>query len=243
MRRKRNRLRLRWKPILWLLFLTTLATGAWFSPATSLRSVRIEGAIPDDRERLKRIVAQLTSTPNVRIDPRITESAVLALPEAQSAVLTRSLFGSALLKVSYRTPVAKLLGHPNVALSDQGVFYKAARIPPDLPQIQLPHDGPPTLLTLSSNWQPQTMAKLAKDVLKLRVSGVIRIQVEEGGVVCLNMSSGRVILGSLDDLDKKLSVLHERLVANPDELSEIEDLVLTAPNNPSFVPRKEKRPQ
>jgi hypothetical protein len=146
------------------------------------------------------------------------------------------------LKVTYRRPVAKLLGHPGVALSDQGVFYKAAQIPSHLPQVQLPNDGPPTLLTIASNWQPQIMAKLAQDVLKLRVSDVIRIQVEEGGVVCLNMNSGRVILGSLENLDKKLSVLRDRLAANPNELSQVEDLILTAPDSPSFVPRKENRP-
>ncbi|MEZ0325038.1 MAG: cell division protein FtsQ/DivIB [Fimbriimonas sp.] len=242
MRRKRKRFSLRPKPILRLLLVLAIAAGIWFSPITSIRSVRIEGAIPSDQERLERIAKRLEGIPNIRIDPRITESEVLKLPEAQWATLTRSLFGSALLKVKYRTPVAKLLGHPGVALSNQGVFYKAAQIPKELPQIQLPSGGPPTLLTLSSNWQPKTMAKLAQDVLKLRVSDVIRIQVEEGGLVCLNMGSGRVILGSIDNLDEKLSVLRDRLAANPNELNEVEDLVLTSPKSPSFVPRKENRP-
>lgn len=241
MRRKRKRSRLRPKPILWLLIMGVAAAGIWWSPITSLRSVRIEGALPSDRNRLEGIAAKLHDIPLIRIDPRVTESEVLENPEVLHAELNRSLFGTGLLKVTYRRPVARLLGHPNILLDPQGVLYKANSTPDTIPQIQLPVNGPPTLLTLTSNGQPQTMAKLAQDVLKLPVSDVIRIQVEPGGVVCLNMGTGRVILGSLDDLDKKLSVLRERLATKPNELNEVQELNLTAPESPSFIPKEHRR--
>jgi cell division protein FtsQ len=218
-----------------------VSAGVWWSPITSLRSVRVEGALPSDEARLGAIVKKLQDIPLIQIDPRRTESEALENPEILKAELTRSLFGTGLLKITYRRPAARLLGHPNVLLDLQGVLYKASSSPQNIPQVQLPDSGPPTLLTLASNWQPRIMAKLAQDVLKLPVSGVIRIQVEPGGVVCLNMGTGRVILGSLDDLDKKLSVLRERLATNPSELNEVQELNLTAPESPSLVPKENHR--
>jgi cell division septal protein FtsQ len=252
MRRKRKRTRLRPKPILWLLLTVAICLGVWYSPITSIRNVRVEGALPSDRDRLGSILKALEDIPVARIDPRVTEGKVLENSAVYQAELTRSLFGTALLKVSYRQPVARLLGHPNVLLDADGVLYRtqvppidgtprAKPVGPFIPQIQLPDNGPPTLLTLAGNWQPKTMAKLAQDVVKLRLSDVIRIQVEPGGVVCLNMGTGRVILGSLDDLDKKLAVLRERLATNPSELDQVQELNLTAPESPSFIPKENSR--
>jgi cell division septal protein FtsQ len=221
-----------------LLLILVVALGIGLSPSTSIKNVRIEGAQASDQERLASIVKKLQDVPNIRIDPRGVESEALMRADVQSAQLTRGLFGSALLKVTYRRPVARLLGHPNVMLSDEGVLYKTDLVPEGLPQVQLPDNGPPTLATLAANWQPQKMAKLAQDALKLGISDVIRIQMDAGDVVCLNMSSGRVILGTLEDLDKKLAVLRERIASNPQELSQIKELNITAPENPSIVPKE-----
>jgi cell division septal protein FtsQ len=238
MRKKRKRRSLRPKPVLWSMLIVLSAIGIWVSPLTAIRRVRIQGALEADRARLESIVASLRDVPCIRIDPRAIEAAVMTLPEIKSADLTRNPFGSALLKVGYRVPVARLLGSPNLLLSEDGVLYPASSVPEGLPQIQLPRGGPPTLATLSGNWEPQKVSKLAQISRTLGSTGVIRIQMSDSGVVSLNLGTERVILGSLDDLDKKISVLKQRMATYPDELAQNEALNLTWPDAPSLIPRR-----
>src|SRR6185312_6427968 len=110
-------------------------------------------------------------------------------------------------------------GSPNVCLTSAGVLYPATVVTANLPLVQLPGAGVPTIAAFASNWQPVSIAKLAVEARKLPFTGVIRISVEDRGVVCLNMGSGRVVLGSTEDLDKKLQVLRTRMAAYPTELS------------------------
>ena len=107
----------------------------------------------------------------------------------------------------------------------------------------MPASGPPTLLTYAGTWQPSSIAALAVYAHEKYPGKDIRIEMNQRGVVCLNIGSGRVILGSCDDLDKKLKVLESRLQKNPQELDGENVLVLTLPSNPTIVPRTvEKKP-
>lgn len=238
MRRKRKRTYIKPKPVIYVLIVIVVAMGIWFSPLTIIRHVRIEGALPGDRDRLSAIVASLKGIPCVRVDPRIVESQALAASDIKSADLSRNPFGSALLKVTYREPAARLFGSPNVLLSKEGVLYPSEQDQTGLPVVQLTRGGPPTLATLAANWQPNLVAKLATEARKIFPTGDVRIEEEQGGVMWLNGGAGRVILGSLNDLDKKLNVLRTRLTKFPDELAENEALDLKNPDNPSLVPRK-----
>jgi cell division protein FtsQ len=236
-KRKKSRLRIKWKPTLWVLTLVTIAAGICFSPITAVRKVRIDGALLPDHDRLEALAKELEGVPCVRIDPRDIESKVLALPEMRTAELSRTPFGSAVLTVRYRVPVARLMGSPDMMLDAEGVLYPSMAPQQGLPVIQLPRGGPPTLATLAANWEPLGFANLATIARTLRPSGVIRIQMSESGVVSLNLDSDRVILGSLEDLDKKIGVLKERMASYPNELSENEALNLTNPDFPSLVQR------
>src|SRR5207244_854433 len=113
------------------------------------------------------------------------------------------------LVVSYRLPVAKLassLSGADLAVDKDGVVYAAPDLPTDLPTISLPYKAPPTLLTLAGNWQSQRLAQLAEDSRAFGPPGGVHIQVDDRGVVTLALTEGRVVLGSCDDLDRKLSV-------------------------------------
>jgi cell division septal protein FtsQ len=236
MRKKRKSIRLKPKPILWALLICVVAAGIAFSPITAVRHVRVEGATPEDRARLEDLLLGLRGVPCVRVDPRVIESRALMLPEMKKADLSRNPFGSALLRVQYRTPVARMMGTPDLFLDAAGVLYPALHPATDLPMVQMPKNGPPTLATFVSNWEPQRIAQLALAARTLQVPGVIRIQMDDRGVVSLNLGTERVIFGSLDDLDKKVSILRQRLAAYPDELKQNDALDLTNPDYPAVIP-------
>jgi hypothetical protein len=161
----------------------------------------------------------------------------MSCPEVDRAEFTRNIFGNALLLVQYRTPVARLADIDGEALSVDGVLYQASELPIDLPTLQLPDGGPPTLVALAGNWQPQKIAGLSVYAHQHYPHIDSKIEINRRGVVCLNIGSGRVILGSCDDLDVKLKTLESWLQRNPQELDQVQELNLTTPTAPAVVPK------
>lgn len=241
MRKKRKKTRLKPKPVIWLFLTMTLIYGIWFSSVTAIRHVRIEGALEGDQQRLQDLIIKLQGIPCIKVNAAEIEASALELQEMKSASFGRSPFGSGLLKVTYRVPVARLFGSPNMLLDASGVLYPSMAVPKNLPQVQLPKGGPPSIVTLAGNWQPERYAKLAIFARSLSPDGVIRIQMGESGVVSLNLDSERVIFGSLEDLDNKVETLKKRMADYPNELSENEALDLTRPDFPSLIPRRRAR--
>jgi len=238
MRKKRKRLNLRPVPCLALALIVNVALGFYFSGITSIVRVRTEGVETSDKGRVEGILAKLKGVPCSRIDSRIIESEIMVGSDVDSAEFTRNIFGNALLTVHYRKPAAKLDSFDNVLLSTNGVLYASAEVPEDLPTLQLPEGGPPTLIAMAGNWQPKDLATLAIYGQEHYPRTVVKIDVDARGVVCLNIGSGRVRLGSCDDLDVKLKTLESRLQRNPQELDQVQELNLTSPGAPSVVPKK-----
>jgi len=234
--KKRNRLRP--APFLWIFLFLNILFGLVFSRMTSAVNVRAASVPAYDQTRVKGILAKLRDVPCLQVNPKKIETEVMALPDVDKAELTRNIFGNALLLIRYRSPVAVLSGQQNVVLSTDGVLYKATELPGDLPVLKLPKGGPPTLVGYGGNWQPGSLAALAVYSRQNYPKTDVVIQVSERGVVCLNIGSGRVILGSCDDLDLKLKTLESRLQKNPQELSEEDELNLTVPSFPAVVPKK-----
>jgi hypothetical protein len=215
-----------------------VAAGLCYSHVTSIVHARTVGVKAFDKARIESILAKLQDIPCMRVDSRLVEGEVMSIPDVDKAEFTRNVFGNALLTVQYRTPVAKLAAIEGEALSIDGVLYHANELPPDLPALQLPQGGPPTLVALEGNWQPQSLAALSVYARRHYPRMEAKIEVNRRGVVCLNIGSGRVVLGSCDDLDVKLKTLESRLQKNPQELDQVEELNLTSPSVPAIVPKK-----
>lgn len=235
----RRRRTIRWKPVFWVLLIPNLIAGAAFSVVTRVRHVAIEGAAPHDRVRLAQIVAQMQDKPVLRQDFRNLEWQVLQAPDVYSAQLSVNPFGFAALKVKYRQPEIRLEDRENVVVDKEGVMYAlpAESMPKDLPTLKLDRGLPPTLLTVAGDWPMARIAQLAPKVRELSKDKGVRIEVDDRGALCLNMGTGRVVLGSTEDLDRKLAVLRQRMADDPGELDRIKELVLTQPDRPSVVPR------
>ena len=235
MRKKRKSIHLRPAPFLWLFLCGNLVAGYYYSKLTSVVHVRTEGVRTFDKDRIEGILAKLHDIPCSKINGRAVETEVMELPEVDHAEFSRTPLGSGFLSVQYRTPVAKLDGPNSVVLSEDGVLYPATEFSEDIPTLQVAKSGPPTLLALAGNWEPERLAELAVYSRAHFPKSEVKITVDDRGSVCLNIGSGRVVLGSCENLQLKLKTLESWLQKYPQGLDQIEELVLIQPTTPATV--------
>ena len=233
----KKRTRLRPAPFITIFLLINLAAGLYASRLTVIRKVRVEGAAEWDRPRLETILEGLRGVPCAQINRFRVESDTLSDSAYRSARLDRNLFGSAVLTVVYRTPVARFNNHLQLAISDEGVIFRSQHLPSDLPTLQLGDGQPATLLTLANDFPSSSIAYLAVHAQAILKPTPFRIEYGTGRGLCLNIGTGQVILGSSANLEAKLGKLQEELRSDPDYLSKIKALNLVEPKNPMTVPK------
>ncbi|RYG38905.1 hypothetical protein EON81_02445 [bacterium] len=239
-KKRRKRVLIEWRPILWILLLGNIAFGLSYSRVTRLTRISVEGATQGDQGRLKEILGSMHDVPCLRINPRNIEALALDHPAVRTVELTRNIFGSGRLKVVYRTPVAERFGRPGEALSADGMLYRAIEVPEGLPKIQMPNDYPTPSLALAGGWRGESVAWLAQEASALSGNGDVRIGFARKGTMTLYLGGGKVELGGPTRLERKMEVLRTRLNRDPGELQRVESLVLTDPESPVFVRRPEQ---
>jgi len=206
------------------------------SRITAVRHVEVVGGRAYDQGRIDGILSELRGVPYSHIHAHAIETEVLREPSVLAANFSRSPFGNGRLSIEYRKPIAKLTGLDHVALDKDGVVYRAPDMPTGMLPLTITNGGPPTMLSVAGDWRPRDMAALVTSSRAFASFGDVSIQVDERGVVCLNIGSGRVVLGACANIDEKLKVLQQRLAANRDELSQVKELNLSEPKKPAFTP-------
>ncbi|RYG41853.1 hypothetical protein EON79_20025, partial [bacterium] len=217
-KKRRRRIVIEWRPILWVLLLGNVVAGLSYSRVTRLTRVTAEGVAQADQERIETILASMHDVPCLRINPRNIEALVLDHPAIRTVDLTRNIFGSGRLRVIYRTPVAERLGRPGEALSADGLLYRAVELPSGLPKLQMPNDSPVPSLALAGGWRGESIAWLFQEASSLAGEGDVRIAFARKGTLTLYIGGGRVELGGPTRLERKMEVLRTRLNRDPGEL-------------------------
>lgn len=222
---------------LWIVALAQICVGLLVSPMTAVSRVRVVGAPATDHERITRHLQALSGSPYVRAPLRETESRVLANPELETASLRNNMFGSAVLRVKPKVAVARLDGSRPIFLSSRGSAYQAGSAAAGLPLVQLQAEAFNANLCLSGSWEAQKIASLCGVLPPYFRKPELVIDVDRRGVASLVLPRhGRVIMGSLDNLEQKVEVLQRLLETRPGFLAKIKQLNLTAPDYPVFEP-------
>ena len=237
MRRRFKRSKPRWGPIFAVILAANMVLALLFSPLTALRKVRVEGAPDWDQTRLEGLMSRLKGVPCAMINPYRVESDAMQEPQVRSARFARNLFGSAVLEVGYRQPVAVLADERGVAISIEGVPFECRHLPDGLPVVKIDGEKPIGMRTIAETWPVVPVARLAVKASILFRGEPLSIELGKGNAVCLNMGAGQVILGSCNDIDAKLAALEKLLAQKPALLSEVQSLNLSVPTSPSAVPR------
>jgi len=244
-KRKRKRV-YNWGAILVALLLPVVAAGIYFSPITSLTKVRVVGARPEDQSALATAIATLKDRPYFLANGRNVESLAMNVPEIKSASLARNLFGRGVLTVTYREPIARIFGAPNLAMDGTGAIYRCRNVDESLPAVQFMDGLPEASAALSGTAPTLAVADLARQArIDPAMQGLPerRIGVFNNGSLCLNIGAARVEFGSHYELDRKFKVLIDLMEKDPTLLNRAKTLNLVDPNRPAMVPlSNENRP-
>jgi hypothetical protein len=235
---KRKRTSLRPRPFIVIFFIVSTVAGLVASPLTALRKIQVVGEVDWDRARVDGILATLKGKPCALINRYSVESSVLGNSAVRSAQFDRNLFGSGVLTLTYRVPVARFYNHLTTALSEDGTIFQSAHLPDGIPLLDVSGGLTKTYLTIANDLPTLAVAHLAQRIPGLFPQREVRIQYGTGSSLCLNIGTSQVILGSCDELDGKLAKLQTKLASEPDFLARVKTYNLLDPQNPMTVPRQ-----
>ncbi|MBS1704960.1 MAG: hypothetical protein JST40_03740 [Armatimonadetes bacterium] len=225
-------------PWLWVAVVLNTILGVWLSPITAAWKVRVIGASPLQERRLKEAVAQSRAIPALRFDPNPMLSIVRQDPAIESATWNQNVFGRAILRLKLRTPVAVVNEQARLVLGDTGELYVAPAVPVGLPVLSPPIDATKPSFVLAGNWSGRIIAQLANNLRKQIPDRDFRIVQDSSNKVSLTSApdTAQVVLGSTDKMDEKVITLRKALEQQPNLLSQVKVLNISAPSNPVIIP-------
>lgn len=235
MRKRARRTRLKPGPLLGLALGANVVIATFYSPLFALSRVRVAGADPSDKARIRGLIEAGRGVPALRLQKRAIESRVQSLPAVDSASFSANIFGRGVLKVRYRRPVAQIEQRPDLALAADGVMFVPVRMPGNLPWVRMPASAAQPVAALASAWDAGPISRFAAQARGEWPQRKLEFFLDNRGALCLNMNPGAVVFGSLRNLDTKLQILRDVLDQDPDFFRKVKTLVLTSPKNPAVV--------
>jgi hypothetical protein len=239
MARKSKRKAINWKVIVWTLFAANMLLGLMYSPMTSVRNIRIQGAQRHDEGRIGSLAQALRGRPFARVAAEQFESAIMRQRDVYHASLSHNLFGSAIAKVEYRRPVAVLLSMPHTYLDDQGVIFGSPEKMPDLRRIALAPEYVEPGVALALPWPSQSVAELCTKLDSFDQLKGAAVHLDTTGRLLIRREDKHTVdLGGTEQLDVKLAKLRGILDKDPELLNHVLSLSLADPNRPATKARQ-----
>lgn len=236
MARKRKRPQIRWTPLLSVVLVGNVGLGLAFSPLTGVRRVRVSGAADGQQESIRARLSRIGTQSAAMVDVRGLESDLLRNVGVKSANFRRSLFGSARLTVENEQPIADYAGQAGLSIGVDGDIFRSPTGGVGATLFSLPADAVGPSLAIVSNWRRADVIELAREAKKLWPDRPSRIEVDSGGVLCLNSEGmARVSLGNSDRLSEKFARLERLIHDEPELLSRVAALNLSSPEKPAVT--------
>ena len=233
--RKRVRRIIPWGGILWLLVILNVTAGIYFSPLTATNRVRVVGAREHDEAWIKQAIQLVKGMPSLVADRTGLESKIVAQTDVKSARYTLNIFGRGVLRVVYRTPVAVLDEKAGFYLDDQGVWFQSATRAANLPEVSIPAISKIPAVGLMNGWDGARLANLCLMLTKHIPQVRWRVVCDDRSVISLTGNKmPRIVLGSTDDLDKKVERLASILSSQPEVVETAKEINLTAHEMPVY---------
>lgn len=234
MARKRRRRPFPWTAVLFVVVMAVAWTGMMFSPVTAARIVRVEGASPEDQERIKAALQPLRNVPMLRTRGLEIQSRLGEPSYVKSVTMAQNLFGRVHVSLEYHVPIARLADSVGMCLAGDGtLFQPLVDAETELPEVRLAEGLRRPQIGFFAAWSPRDTAEVAAHVKRLLPDRQVDILVELRGVLSLEIDGrSRVTLGSGDDLDLKFDKLRAIVQEDPGLVDRRVEINLTAPNRP-----------
>ncbi|MFI5385550.1 MAG: cell division protein FtsQ/DivIB [Fimbriimonadales bacterium] len=240
-KRRRRRTRIKWGPILVLSLIAVVVSGLFYSPLTSLTTATVTGANAADQANIEGILSTLNGIPWVMVNQRWVETRVQRIEAVDHASYSQNIFGRGHLEIAYREPVARVRGSRAIGLDRTGIMFETGDLPANLPILIRPDDAKDLPMTIAAGFPSTNVAELAVRARQIDPQNQLVIWFNKEGALCLNIGTGLVILGSCDELDRKLQSLKEILDDQPGLLAKLESLNLTEPSHPAKTYKRQRQ--
>jgi cell division septal protein FtsQ len=236
---KRKQRFINWKAVLATVLVLNVLTGLMYSPLTSIRRMRVIGAQPHDIDRINELTKGLRGIPFLSVKSTKFEGAILASRDVSEAALSHNLFGSAILTLKYRQPVASVVGTPHAYLDDQGVIFASPEPYPELRQLDLGQEYLQPGVAYTLPWPSQQVAELCTKLNTVEELKGDVVHVEATGRLTISGEKGYTVdLGGAEQIDEKLRKLERMLEEDPNLLSNVQTLSLVDPARPAIKAKK-----
>lgn len=221
---------------MWCAFAVVLIVSLFFSPATSIKTLRIVGAPGFERQRMQAIAKALKGRPYLSVNRQQILSLALENFAVENASYRGNLFGRGVLSLSYRRPVASIAGEDGLFLSSKGSVFSWP-VPVSLQvSVEPPYEVGSRNLSVFGSWQSGTAALMCENIGERLPKTEWRLVVSQTGFVSLVPKDGcRVEFGSFEGAEDKVKTLEDLLKSRPKLLTEVSEINLSS-TRPVFVP-------
>ncbi|MFE7746327.1 cell division protein FtsQ/DivIB [Nocardia sp. NPDC057455] len=182
--------------------LAVLCAIAWFTPALSVRSVRIEGAVAVPEQQVRDLLEIPSGRSMLRIDTDAVARRVVSIPKVRSARVQRIFPSTVRVTVDERTAVLFYDSPQGAHLLDaDGVEFAVEPAPIGVPKLITDHPGGADPVTRAA----VSILAIVPPALAVQVSEVAARSISD---ISLNLKDGRTVLwGGSNDAERKAAVV------------------------------------
>ncbi|NQE72188.1 cell division protein FtsQ/DivIB [Nocardia gamkensis] len=182
--------------------LAVLCVIAWFTPALSVRTVRIEGAVAVPEQQVRDLLEIPSGRSMLRIDTNAVARRVVSIPKVRSARVQRIFPSTVRVTVVERAAVLYYDSPQGAHLLDaDGVEFAVEPAPIGVPKLVTGHPGGADPVTAAA----VAILAIVPPALAVQVSEVAARSISD---ISLNLKDGRTVLwGGSNDAERKAAVV------------------------------------
>jgi hypothetical protein len=188
---------------------------------------------------VRSLAQELRGRPFAKIGAAQLESDLLQPRDVLTADLSHNLFGSAIIHISYRRPVASIGANSRTYMDDQGVIFASSEPYPGLRQIDLDPEYVQPGVALTLPWPSQDVAALCTKLDSFdQLKGAV-IHLDTTGRLLISREDKHIVdLGGTQQIDEKLAKLRSILDDDPNLMDRVQSFSLADPARPASKPLK-----
>lgn len=237
-RRTRKRIKLSrgfWFALWIVAAFASLSVGLTTSNLTQIRVVRIRSDDVSDRTRLESIARSYQSVPQAQIRAYVVEKRVETPRSVLRSDYFGNIFGSASINVTYREPVAKLLGRESYGVDEEGVIFPSRRAGELNVSIAPTPQEIGSILCIADPSRLRELARVAGKVQLLGKKHTLRLYSDSLGRLCFNIDGSlTVVLGTEARLNRKVEVVQEALASMRELAANARTINVVEPDQPVY---------
>lgn len=222
-----------------LALLIVITYGVSTSKITQLRIVRASSNNARDHARLRSVLKRFDGVPQTQIRARDVENLIERSRAVAFSSYSGNILGSARIAVEYRTAVAKIEGYETLTMDAKGVVFSWPQAAKMRVKVAVAAQDLAPILCIADSSRLRELARIAGNVQDLARNHDLRLYCDEAGYLCFNIDSSLdVILGTENELEKKLAIVKKNVQSNPSFIAEHSKIIMVYPDDPTSVRRK-----